>query len=95
MTILMHATLPGVTTAQYDDLNAELQALPGDTFAGCLGHVCVAVDSGIQVFDIWQNREAMEKFFTVMAPVAEGLHFPKSAEQPTVTEVYRYWTPSS
>ncbi|MGW8889747.1 hypothetical protein [Streptomyces sp. NPDC055749] len=95
MTIFMKATLPGVTTAQYDTLNAELQALPGDTFAGCISHVCVPTDTGLEIYDLWESQEAMDKFGTVIMPVAEGLGIPASPEPPASSPVHNYWIPGA
>ncbi|GGZ54696.1 hypothetical protein GCM10010387_56130 [Streptomyces inusitatus] len=91
MAIFMHASLPGVTTAQYDALNAELQALPGDTYAGCLTHVCVPSASGLEVFDLWESQQAMDDFFARMMPVAERQNMTPSGEPPTVSEVHHHW----
>lgn len=91
MAILMHATLPGVTQEQYDTLNTELRKLPGDTFAGCLTHVCVAGSSGIEVYDLWESQEAMEKFFAVMMPVSERIGMTGPPQAPTLSTVYKYW----
>lgn len=95
MAVFMKATMQGMTTDQYDALNAELQALPGDTFAGCMSHVCVPTDSGIDVYDLWESEEAMEKFGTVMMPVAEKQGLPAGSERPAVSQVHRYWLPGS
>lgn len=95
MAIFMKASLPGITTDQYDALNAELQSLPGDTFAGCLAHVCVPTDTGIVVYDLWESQEAMDKFGTVMMPVAEKQGLPAASERPTVSQVHNYWIPGS
>ncbi|NUK24219.1 hypothetical protein [Streptomyces lunaelactis] len=95
MAIFMHATLPGITTDQYDTLNSELQALPGDTFAGCLSHVCVPSDSGLEIFDLWESEEAMDKFTTVMMPVAQGLGFPQTGGPPKIAQVHNHWTPGA
>ncbi|MFI1399181.1 hypothetical protein [Streptomyces sp. NPDC020681] len=93
MAIFMHATLPGVTTDQYDALNAELQALPGDTFAGCLSHACLPSAAGLEIFDIWDSEESMDKFGTVMMPVAEKLGLPQAPNRPTVRQIHNYWIP--
>ncbi|MFF0449460.1 hypothetical protein ACFYT4_24125 [Streptomyces sp. NPDC004609] len=93
MTIFMHATLPGISTSQYDTLDTALRDLPGDTFAGCLAHVCVPSGQGIEVFDLWESEEAMDKFGTVMMPVAERLGLAMAPDRPQVTEVYNYWLP--
>lgn len=79
-----------MTTEQYDALNAELRLLPGDTYAGCLAHVCVPTDSGVEIYDLWESQEAMDAFFTVMMPIAEKQGLPVSAERPTVSPVHGY-----
>ncbi|MEU5399392.1 hypothetical protein ABZ348_08850 [Streptomyces sp. NPDC005963] len=91
MAILLHATLPGVTTEEYDRLHKELQALPGDTFAGCLTHACVKTATGLEVYDLWESPEAIEKFFTVMMPVTERLGWSAPEQAPVQQEVYNYW----
>ncbi|MER6116490.1 hypothetical protein [Streptomyces sp. NPDC001743] len=95
MAVFMKVSLPGTTTEQYDALNAELKSMPGDTFAGCLAHVCVPTDTGIEVYDLWESQEAMDKFGAVVMPVAERRGLPAASERPTVSEVHRYWIPGS
>ncbi|MGV9310853.1 hypothetical protein ACWDR0_01495 [Streptomyces sp. NPDC003691] len=95
MAVFMHVALPGVTAARYDELNAALQALPGDTFAGCLVHVCVVGENGIDVYDLWESQAAMDAFGEIMMPVAERLGWGAASAPPTVAEVYRYWIPGS
>lgn len=95
MAIFMKASLPGMTTDQYEALNAELRSLPGDTFAGCLAHVCVTTGTGIEVYDLWESQEAMDKFGAVMMPVAEKQGLPATGARPEVSQVHRYWLPDS
>ncbi|WP_328909613.1 hypothetical protein OG230_08995 [Streptomyces sp. NBC_00234] len=95
MAIFMKATLPGITTDQYDALNAELQALPGDTFAGCLSHVCVPTDAGLEIYDLWESQEAMDKFGAVIMPVAEKMGMPPSPEPPAALPVHNHWVPGA
>lgn len=95
MAIFMKATLPGITTDQYDALNAELQALPGDTFAGCLSHVCVPTDTGLEIYDLWESQEAMDKFGAVIMPVAEKMGMPAAPEPPATLPVHNHWVPGA
>ncbi|MEK8142636.1 hypothetical protein NKH18_11210 [Streptomyces sp. M10(2022)] len=85
--ILMKA-VPGFTTDQYNALNADLRAQPGDIFAGCLAHVCVSTDSGVEIYDVWESEEAMDKFFELMMPIAEKHGLPVSGERPVISPVY-------
>lgn len=93
MAIFAHSTLPGITTDQYDNLNAELKALPGNPFAGCLSHICVPGPNGLHILDLWESKEAMERFGTIVMPVAQRLGLPRSPEPPTVSKVHAYWVP--
>ncbi|AZK93599.1 MULTISPECIES: hypothetical protein [Streptomyces] len=93
MAIFMHAALPGVTAAQYDELNSALQELPGDTFAGCLAHVCAVGENGLDIYDLWESQAAMDAFGAKMMPVAERFGWGVTPAPPTVAEVYRYWIP--
>ncbi|TXS50991.1 hypothetical protein [Streptomyces sp. t39] len=95
MTIFMHATLPGVTPAQYDALNAELRSLPGDTFAGCLSHTCVPSEAGIEIYDVWESEEAMDTFAAVVMPVAEKQGLPAGPERPRTRQVHNFWIPGA
>lgn len=95
MTIFMHATLPGVTPAQYDALNAELRSLPGDTFAGCLAHTCVPSGEGLDIYDVWESEEAMDAFAAAMMPVAEKHGMPAGPGRPVVREAHNFWIPGS
>ncbi|GGR20845.1 hypothetical protein ACH4U6_29565 [Streptomyces netropsis] len=95
MAIFMHAILPGVTAAQYDALNSALRDLPGDTFAGCLAHVAVTTDAGLQVFDLWESEEAMAAFTERLMPHAERAGFPSTGEPPQVLPVHNYWLPGA
>ncbi|MDQ0796929.1 hypothetical protein [Streptomyces sp. B1I3] len=95
MAVFMHAVLSGTTPEQYDALNAELHALPGDTFAGCLAHVCVRTDTGLEIYDLWESEEAMDAFGTRMMPVAERLGLPQASGRPAVSPVHNHWLPGA
>lgn len=92
MAILMRAELPGVTTDQYDALNARLQSLPGNTFEGCLAHVCVPMGAGVQITDLWESEQAMRKFMKIVMPLAAEANLPQGPE-PTISQVHNHWTP--
>ncbi|MDF6041879.1 hypothetical protein LRD69_06830 [Streptomyces sp. JH14] len=94
MAVFVHATLSGVTADQYDALDKELQALPGDPFAGCLSHVCIATDAGVELFDLWESAEAVEDFGAVMLPVAEMLGVPMSSGPPEKWDVHTHRVPA-
>ncbi|MCB5166565.1 hypothetical protein LG634_17190 [Streptomyces bambusae] len=92
MAVFIHVPLPGITTEQYDALNARLQEMPG-IFDGCLSHVCARVGGGIEIFDLWESEEHMRAFGERMAPIAVEFGFPVDPSQPPATQaVHNYWT---
>ncbi|WP_392669738.1 hypothetical protein [Streptomyces sp. LN785] len=93
MAVFVHATLPGVTAEQYDALDKELRALPGDHFDGCLSRVCTATESGVELFDLWESPEAVEKFGRVMLPLAGRLGLPMTSGPPRAVETHSHWIP--
>ncbi|MBT2397156.1 hypothetical protein [Streptomyces sp. ISL-100] len=94
MAIFMKAELAGVTTEQYDKLNARLQSLPGNPFEGCLAHVAVPTDSGLQIFDLWESEQALQRFNEVIMPVASEVGIPQG-EMPKTSKVHNYWLPGA
>ncbi|OAR23305.1 hypothetical protein A8W25_27845 [Streptomyces sp. ERV7] len=92
MAILMQAELPGVTTDQYDTLNAKLQALPSSPFDGCLAHVCVPTGGGLQITDLWESEQAMRNFMEIVMPLAAEANLPQGPE-PTISKVHNHWIP--
>ncbi|MEU4077914.1 hypothetical protein DEJ45_04355 [Streptomyces venezuelae] len=94
MAIFVHAILPGVTTDQYDTLNAKLQETP-DIFDGCISHACAATDDGLEVFDTWESEQQMNAFAERMMPIAAGLGWPEPGGAPRVLRVHNYWVPGT
>jgi hypothetical protein len=93
MAVLMHVTMPEVSTSQYDDLNSDLQAQGEALFDGLIAHVCLPAGAGVEIVDVWESEEAMQHFFEAMMPIAEKHGLPESPEQPKVTEVHNHWIP--
>ena len=49
-------------------------------------HSCFGEDGRLQVFDIWESREAFDEFLTYLGPVMERLGI-ELAQPPTITPV--------
>ncbi|MFG2652771.1 hypothetical protein [Streptomyces sp. NPDC048436] len=97
MAIFMHAVVPGITTDQYDALNAKLQETP-EIFEGCITHVCVpsANGDGLDIYDVWDSEQHMSAFGEKMMPVASELGWPVSeGPQPETFTVHNYWVPGA
>jgi len=94
MAVFVQVELTGVTTEQYDALNAKLQAAPGNPFEGCLAHVAVPTNSGLQIFDLWESEEAVRKFEGVVMPLAAEVGMTEGS-RPQTSEVHNYWVPGA
>ncbi|MER5308639.1 hypothetical protein ABT034_12715 [Streptomyces sp. NPDC002773] len=92
MAIFVHAVLSGITTEQYDALNARLQETP-DIFDGCVSHACAVTDDGLEILDVWESQQKMEAFAERMMPVATELGWPETPGQPRVLQVHNHWVP--
>lgn len=64
MAIAMQFEVPGVTQQQYDQVEEKLRqcgvSLPA---AGQLVHVAGPADGGWRTVDVWESREAADRFF--------------------------------
>ncbi|WP_030217452.1 hypothetical protein [Streptomyces bikiniensis] len=94
MTLFVHAVVPGVSTEQYDELNAALQRTPG-VFDGCVAHACVSTDDGIEVFDMWETEQQMNAFVEKMTPVAVEHGRPETGIAPRIMRVHNHWVPGA
>jgi hypothetical protein len=93
MTVGVVYEFEGATLGQYDEILPLLGMSPkGKAEPGTLFHWITATESGIRVTDVWESREAFEKFGAErVAPYAEKLGFPNP---PTVAyfDVHNYLT---
>lgn len=94
MAIFMHAAVPGITTDQYDTLNAKLQETP-EIFDGCIAHVCVPSENGLDIYDVWESEGQMNAFGEKMMPVAAELGWPVSGGKSEVSTIYNHWIPGA
>ena len=63
MAIGVHLDFVGATLEQYDQVVAKMGFLPGGTGApGGISHLCTKTDNGIRVSDVWESKEAFERF---------------------------------
>lgn len=94
MAIFMHVSLPGVTTDQYDTLNAKLQETP-DIFDGCLAHVCVPGSDGLDIYDLWESERHVQAFSEKVGPVAESVGLSGPGGDSGSSSVHNYWIPGA
>ncbi|WP_367047018.1 hypothetical protein [Streptomyces sp. Je 1-332] len=94
MAIFMHVSLPGVTTEQYDTLNAKLQETP-EVFDGCIAHVCVPGSDGLDIYDLWESERHAQAFSEKVAPVAESVGLTGPGGDSASYSAHNYWIPGA
>ena len=62
MAVGMLMEIPGVTRDQYDALNREMDMTQQTLPDGLISHVAGESDGSFVVFDVWESREAFERF---------------------------------
>ena len=75
MAFVLRATTSGLTAAKYDELVKKLDAAGAGSPAGRLYHVCFGETDNLRVSDIWETREAFEKFGETLKPVMQEMGF--------------------
>jgi hypothetical protein len=73
MPVVMLMELPGVTTAQYDEINKLMGVNgPEDEPAGLISHVCAKTDEGLLICDVWRSQAELDDFSaSQVGPAAE------------------------
>ena len=73
MPVVLRFTTPGFTAAKYDEVIQKLDAAGAASPAGRLYHVCFGDTDNLRVSDIWESREAFEKFGETLRPIMQDL----------------------
>jgi len=73
MAVVLRAIVPGLTAAKYDEIEKNLNAAGAGSPAGRLYHVCFGNAEDLRVSDIWESREAFEKFGETLNPIMQAL----------------------
>jgi hypothetical protein len=73
MAVVLRATTPGFTAAKYDELVQKLEAAGAGSPAGRIYHVCFGDTDNLRVSDIWESREAFEKFGETLRPIMQDM----------------------
>jgi hypothetical protein len=63
VTIAVQFDFHGATIGQYDQMNERIGLLPGGPANPQeLFHCVIETDDGFRVFDVWESREAFDRF---------------------------------
>lgn len=69
MSILVRYTPTGLTAAQYDAVDAKIQALEEWPPDGLKLHVCFGEEGNLNVSEIWDSQEQWQAFGEHLMPV--------------------------
>jgi hypothetical protein len=69
MALGMYFSPSSFTPEKYDEALKRLEAAGAAAPAGRLYHVALETDGLIQVFDVWESREAFEAFGATLVPI--------------------------
>jgi hypothetical protein len=73
------------TPDRYDEAIRQLETSGAGAPEGRTLHIALERDGLVQVFDVWESKEALEAFGPTLTPILEGLGV--DAGQPMVQEV--------
>ena len=75
MAVVLRFEPQGMTSAKYDEIIKRLDQAGAGTPAGRLYHVCFGDPNNLRVSDIWESREAFEKFGETLKPIMQEMGF--------------------
>jgi hypothetical protein len=73
MAVVLRAVTPGFTAEKYDALVAKLEERGAGSPAGRIYHVCFGDAANVRVSDIWESREAFDKFGETLFPIMQEM----------------------
>jgi hypothetical protein len=72
MALGFYITGKGFTQERYDTTLAQLEGAGAGAPAGRVSHVALETDGEIQVFDVWESKEAFEAFGATLIPILKA-----------------------
>ncbi len=69
MALGFYITAKGFTQERYDTTTVQLEEAGAGAPDGRISHVALETDGEIQVFDVWESREAFEAFGVTLLPI--------------------------
>ncbi|HAH26082.1 MAG TPA: hypothetical protein DCL77_20365 [Prolixibacteraceae bacterium] len=66
---LIQFNFPGMTERQYDQVWDEIRRAGHPSPAGLVHHICSFRDNNCLIFDVWESREAFDRFGKVLMPI--------------------------
>jgi hypothetical protein len=73
MAISVYINPASMTAAQYDEIARRLDAAGAGKPAGRLYHACFGSGDKLQVFDIWESQQALDKTLETLMPIVQEI----------------------
>lgn len=85
--VLIYHEVVGMTPEKYEQVLVELKTSGAFPSPAQLFHVCFKTEKGLQVVDIWDSPESLQKFAGVIVPILTKI-FGAEPPQPKVFGLY-------
>ncbi|MGA9365004.1 MAG: hypothetical protein WBW16_11630 [Bacteroidota bacterium] len=72
--------------AQYKDIIKQLEQAGAGAPPGRLYHVCYGSGNQLRVLDVWESKEAFQRFGETLMPIAKKVGFDPG--EPTINEIH-------
>lgn len=91
MTVAVELNFVGASLDQYDQIREKMGLSPGGaTPTGAISHWVAATDDGFRVVDVWESKEAFERFAQEqIGPHSQAVGI-ESEPEIRMTEVHNY-----
>ena len=86
--VIVQFNVPGVTSRIYDQIWDELRKAGHSHPAGLHYHVGAQQGDGWMVIDVWESREAFDRFSETLMPILAKAGVNTDAAKPEITPVY-------
>ena len=86
--VIVQFNVPGVTSRIYDQIWDELRKAGHSHPAGLHHHVGAQQGDGWMVVDVWESKEAFDKFSETLMPILAKAGVNMELAKPVITPLY-------
>jgi hypothetical protein len=86
--VIVQFNVPGVTSRIYDQIWDELRKAGHSHPEGLHYHVGAQQGDGWMVIDVWESREAFDRFSETLMPILQKVGVNMDSAKPVITPVY-------
>jgi hypothetical protein len=86
MAVVLRFTFDGLTTDKYKKITDRLETVGAGTPEGRLYHICFGDPNNLMISDIWESRQAFDRFGETVMPICR--EFGVEPSEPTEFQVH-------